>query len=70
MRSALRSDNGSQSRSGSRRAPASYRFHQRLLTSTYDRGGGDGSPLTPPLSYDDSCLSVIECSSRILTGVA
>ncbi|KAF8416735.1 hypothetical protein L210DRAFT_3518381, partial [Boletus edulis BED1] len=53
VRSALRSDNGSQTRSGSRRAPASHRFHQRLLTSTYDRGGGDGSPLTPPLSRCD-----------------
>ncbi|KAF8451964.1 hypothetical protein L210DRAFT_3515069, partial [Boletus edulis BED1] len=49
----MRSDNGSQTRSGSRRAPASHRFHQRLLTSTYDRGGGDGSLLTPPLSRCD-----------------
>ncbi|KAF8415327.1 hypothetical protein L210DRAFT_3586832, partial [Boletus edulis BED1] len=50
IRSALRSDNGSQTRSGSRRR-LSHRFHQRLLTSTYDRGGGDGSLLTPPLRH-------------------
>ncbi|KAF8451936.1 hypothetical protein L210DRAFT_2002974 [Boletus edulis BED1] len=59
MRSALRSDNGSQTKSTSRRsAPASHRFHQRLLTSTYDGGGGDGSLLTPPLRRCDSHISI------------
>ncbi|KAF8451919.1 hypothetical protein L210DRAFT_3514359 [Boletus edulis BED1] len=54
-----RSDNGSQTKSTSRRsAPASHRFHQRLLTSTYDRGGGDGSLLTPPLWRCDSHMSI------------
>ncbi|KAF8127905.1 hypothetical protein EV363DRAFT_1342185 [Boletus edulis] len=52
-----RSDNGSQTRSASRRRP-SHRFHQRLLTSTCDGGGGDGSLLTPTLWRCDCHISI------------
>ncbi|KAF8122419.1 hypothetical protein EV363DRAFT_1360424 [Boletus edulis] len=46
-----------ETRSASRRRP-SHRFHQRLLTSTCDGGGGDGSLPTPTLWRCDCHISI------------